>query len=322
MNTIRDYLDNMFLALPKNDNTRRAKEELLSMMEDKYLELKENGKIENEAIGIVISEFGSLEEVSEILGIEEIDFENNSPIKEVTLDDAKSYIKDVKKYFPKVALGIGITISSLAAFIFVLGLYELNILQLSESKTSLLALIMMFSIVAVGVYFIISNYSELSAYKYLIENPIHLDYQTRQEINFMKSEVTPRYKRALSLSVVSYILSVMPIFISLVLFGDDNDGAVLLSVSICILIVALASYHLILNYAIYDGVNKLLREGEYKNYNLKDHEKADRIASIYWSIIVALYLAYSFITDDWGRSWIIWPVAGVIYGGVSAFMNI
>ncbi len=34
--------------------------------------------------------------------------------------------------------------------------------------------------------------------------------------------------------------------------------------------------------------------------------------------MTAGYLAYSFITMDWQRSWIIWPVAGVLYGVVFA----
>ncbi len=69
MDTIRVYLDNMFKALPNNDKVRDAKAELLSMMEDEYLRLKEEGKSENEVVGIVINEFGNLEEVAEILGI-------------------------------------------------------------------------------------------------------------------------------------------------------------------------------------------------------------------------------------------------------------
>lgn len=59
MDTIRSYIDNMFLGYPKNEAMNHAKEELFSMMEDKYYELKNEGKTENEAIGIVISEFGN-----------------------------------------------------------------------------------------------------------------------------------------------------------------------------------------------------------------------------------------------------------------------
>ena len=63
METIRVYLDTMFRSLPDTSEVRRAKEELLAMMEDKYTELRSEGKSENEAIGQVIAEFGNAEEL-------------------------------------------------------------------------------------------------------------------------------------------------------------------------------------------------------------------------------------------------------------------
>ena len=70
METIRNYLNTMFAGLPDTPEVRRAYEELAAMMEDKYTELKEEGRSENEAVGIVISEFGNLEELAQSLGIE------------------------------------------------------------------------------------------------------------------------------------------------------------------------------------------------------------------------------------------------------------
>lgn len=72
METIKTYIENMFLNLPSTAEVQRAKRELLCMMEDKYTELKEEGKTENEAVGIVISEFGNLDEIAESLGISEV----------------------------------------------------------------------------------------------------------------------------------------------------------------------------------------------------------------------------------------------------------
>ena len=69
METIRNYLENMFRSLPNTAEVRRAKDELGQMMEDKYTELIEEGMTENAAIGTVISEFGNLDELSETLGI-------------------------------------------------------------------------------------------------------------------------------------------------------------------------------------------------------------------------------------------------------------
>lgn len=72
MNAINEYLDNMFKTFPDTPEVRRARMELAQMMEDKYTELIDEGKTENEAVGIVISEFGNLSELSDILGLDGI----------------------------------------------------------------------------------------------------------------------------------------------------------------------------------------------------------------------------------------------------------
>ena len=93
MNTIRNYLDNMFRNLPNTEEVRKAKAELLSMMEDKFEELTNEGKTENEAVGIVISEFGNLDEVAQSIGLS-MEIKNNAaPAKPMlTLDRVKEYL--------------------------------------------------------------------------------------------------------------------------------------------------------------------------------------------------------------------------------------
>ena len=78
MNVINEYLDNMFKTFPDTPEVRRARIELAQMMEDKYTELIAEGKTENEAVGIVISEFGNLSELSDILGLDGIIYEDKN----------------------------------------------------------------------------------------------------------------------------------------------------------------------------------------------------------------------------------------------------
>ena len=63
METIKNYLETMFANLPDTEETRRAKSELLSMMEDKYNELKAQGMAENAIVGTIITEFGNIDEL-------------------------------------------------------------------------------------------------------------------------------------------------------------------------------------------------------------------------------------------------------------------
>src|SRR5690606_4351725 len=69
MDAIKSYLENMFLHLPKSPEVMRAKDELSQMMEDKYNQLRSEGRTDNEAVGQVIAEFGNLDELAENLGI-------------------------------------------------------------------------------------------------------------------------------------------------------------------------------------------------------------------------------------------------------------
>jgi len=75
---------------------------------------------------------------------------------------------------------------------------------------------------------------------------------------------------------------------------------------------------IIVNEIPWSAMKCLLQIEDYSRQRKKINEKEEVIAGIYWSIVTAGYLAYSFITLDWARSWIIWPVAGVLFGAVSA----
>ena len=72
METLHNYLDFLFMKLPYNAETVRAKDELWQMMEDKYTQIRDEGKSEEEAAATVIAEFGSLEEIADELGIRDM----------------------------------------------------------------------------------------------------------------------------------------------------------------------------------------------------------------------------------------------------------
>lgn len=70
MNTIESYVETMFMNLPMTDQIINLKKDILSNMEEKYDELKSDGMSDNEAIGLVISEFGNIDELLNELEID------------------------------------------------------------------------------------------------------------------------------------------------------------------------------------------------------------------------------------------------------------
>jgi len=71
------------------------------------------------------------------------------------------------------------------------------------------------------------------------------------------------------------------------------------------------------------GYDTLLNKGVKTKQNREVEEMTERIGAIYWPLVVAIYLFWSFYTMDWGITWIVWPVAGVLFGvvyGISGFL--
>lgn len=317
MNTIRNYLDNMFLGLPQTEDVIRAKKELLAMMEDKYNELKDSGKTENEAIGIVISEFGNLDELGDTLGIKNI-LENKTDISIISYEVANNYLEDSKATAPKTALGVFLCIISPVMLLVLLGLGEMNYIKVKEDLLIAAGLIVLISLVAAGVSCFIKFSSKLEKYNDLKINLFELDYNTEQMIRNMQKQDEHAYKSVVSISVVGYILSALPIIITPLV--SEVEGLSVFSVAVTLTIVAFSTYNLISNGSINEACNVLLQQGDYSVKN-KSNKTFQTISKVYWCVIVAVYLGYSFITDDWSMSWIIWPVAGVLFGAIKAIAD-
>ncbi len=314
MNTIRNYLDNMFLGLPQTEDVARAKKELLAMMEDKYNELKNNGKTENEAIGIVISEFGNLDELGDTLGIKQV-IENKTDIPLVTYEEAKDYIDESRATAPKTALGVLLCIISPVTLLFLIGLKELNVVHAKEDLLIAAGLVVLICLVATGVLHFIRYTSKLEKYEYLKFNVFELDYKAEEMVRNIQKQDDPTYKAAVSISVVCYILSALPVIVTPLV--SEIDGLSVIAVTITLIIVALSTYNLINKSSYYEPCNVLLQQGDYSAKN-KSNKTFQTVSKVYWCVIVAVYLGYSFITNNWRMSWIIWPVAGVLFGAIKA----
>lgn len=317
MNTIKNYLDNMFLGLPQNENILKAKEELLNMMEDKYNELKNSGKTENECIGIVISEFGNLSEISDALGIKNI-VEQKSEIPTISYEKAKNYLDDSKNIAPKTAMGVMLCILSPVVLLILIGLSSIksNVsgFVLNENRAIAIGLFVILLMVAYGVSYFLRYTSKLNNYDELQKIAFILDHKTQQMVIKTKKLEEPIYNKALTISVTAYILSALPILMSSLLI--DRDGVNILSVAITLIIVALSTYNIIKNNGTRTACIVLL---QMEDYSISEKSKnLEAISRIYWSITVAIYLGYSFITGNWHKSWIIWPVAGVLYVAIEA----
>ena len=117
------------------------------------------------------------------------------------------------------------------------------------------------------------------------------------------------------------ILSVIPIFVSVCF--ENADFAPAAAVSLTLVIAGIGSAAFVLGGTYNSAVDKLLEEGDYTRIKKEKSGFVSRISSCYWLIVTAVYLLITFGIKGGNpkTSWVIWPVAGVIFAALSAFLN-
>lgn len=314
MGTIRTYLENMFMNLPKSREVLKAKEELLAMMEDKYSELKDLGKTENEAIGIVISEFGNLEELSAELGISEFmgveDKEDGK--RRVSIEEAKKYISDTIYFGKKLSIGVMLCICSPIVLILLSGIAEGTDINFGMNNAILFGLLTLFIMVAMAVGLFIFYGLKYEKYEFLKNESLHLDFATDSYIREEEEKFKITFASKIVVGVVLCMFSVVPVIVAALGF-DGSVFLITVCIGILLVMVSIAVRLFITTGMRYNSYKVLLQEGEFRESYKQKNKMSDRIGAIYWPLIVCIYLSWSFITGNWAFTWIIWPITGLLF---------
>ena len=316
MEAIRNYLETMFSNLPNTPEVQRAKNELWQMMEDKYTELKSEGKSENEAVGTVIAEFGNLEELSEDLGIRSFVCPSACINRRmVSLEEVKNYLSDRSRQACKIALGVFCCIVSITAPIFTDAI----------STSDALGCALMMVLIAIGVALFIHPAITMRKWDYLKKEPCSIDFATTGYVQDRKEHYRSTYALLLTVGIILCVLSFLPFLITDGLnpkFGRldmESLGAVtmffLIGIGVFMIVLGCNvnssfSALLQLNDATTVGGNFVPNQQPQAQYS---SPAAATVMSLYWYTVTCIYLCWSFLTFDWWITWIIWPVAGIIH---------
>lgn len=317
METIRNYLETMFMQLPNTPEVQRAKRELLTMMEDKYTELLKEGKPENEAVGIVISEFGNLDELAGDLGIGNVIHES-APVEGqlLSMEAIRDYLSMVTKRSYYIALGVLLCITCAVPII----LFD----SASNDSAVVFGVVLLFVMICGAVGLFIYSGFLASEWNFLTTTNCWIDFAGTQYVEEKRQSFKTTYALLITFGVILCIFSVVPAIVLDTLLGQIPFFEAL-SGALVLLLVGLGVFSLVFGGCKAGGYETLLRlnhtgtigatyttsqrEAERVRYKNK---MIDAIFSLYWPTVVCVYLIWSFTTFAWVISWIIWPVAALL----------
>ena len=328
METILSYLDNMFAHMPKTAEVNRAKKELSQMMEDKYNQLRSEGKTENEAIGQVISEFGNLSELAEVLGItsQVQDAIGDEHYIVVSQNEAEQYIESQKKSAKLISIGLAVLFSGLMILMLFLALDNSSFLseatrsKLPEDFLGGIGVGILLFAIAIAVYFFIQGGINHDRSDLFEREYVKLDSSTKAMLQFEKQAHLPKLRNNIAIGVTLILLGVASIVIFSALF-NGADFYIFLGVMVLFLMIAIAIPLFVSAGMVDSAYEKLLNIGDYTLERKQAQARTAKISGPYWGLITAGYLAWSFITNDWQTTWIVWPIAAVAFGAIASIIN-
>lgn len=253
--------------------------------------------------------------------LEEVEYSNydeSSSVPKITLEFAREYLEVSKNSLKRIALGVMLCILSPIALIGLLGLREMDPSTITEKVALGLGLVTLFVLVFGAVLIFINESMKLKKYEFMDKEVFDLDYGVRGVVEKMKVDANEDFRRYLIISIGLIFIAV----IQLVLGGIFESGTTLLFQT-CLLLamVSVAVFHLVYYGCVVESYSRLLQEEDYSVKKKSNRKRNEAMESLYWCSVVALYLGWSFVTFEWHRTWIIWPVAGVLYGAIEAIMN-
>ena len=242
-------------------------------------------------------------------------------IQMISMETANVYLSLLQNTSSKIALGVLLCILSPIMLIGLTGWsdHETGAFLSGEAAVSIgMTVLLLMVAVAVAIFIIYGR--KMETYDFLEKEPIELAYGVKGLVEKEKFRYESTHSRKLVLGIVLCILSAVPTMVLAI--SDKNGRLAILGVNLCLILVANGVYLLVSTGIIYGGFQRLLEEGDYTRRQKAENKRNDVIDKIYWCLVTAIYLAWSFITMEWERTWIIWPVAGVFYGAVVGISSI
>lgn len=242
--------------------------------------------------------------------------EPQSYCKKVTLEQANQFLTHASELARLYSIATALCIFAVVPLLFFLS--PLLVSVMGESTSVAVGLVLLFVFVALGVAIFIYIGFKNQPYKYLEDTIFELDYGVSGVVEQRKQDYRPYYARNNIIGVVLCVLSVIPVTVVAITKSDYTMFALCAMIVMVIIAVVLFVY----SGTRWSALQKLLAEGDYSKNGKKINGTLDKISGIYWPLVLAIYLGYSFISNNWGRSWIVWPVAAVLFAVVSAIVDL
>lgn len=251
--------------------------------------------------------------------MQENESESDRIVHKVTMEMANEYLQMIDWSAGKTAFATMLCILSPIVLLMLGAMSEMPDYHISENAAAGIGICVLIVLIAIAVTIFILCGMKTKKYEFMEKEDIETVYGVSGMVKEKRDAYHSMYVTQLVIGIACCICSVIPLFGTLAV--SESDFYMVSAVCMLLALVAIGTYFIVRSAAKMNAMNQLLEEEDYTRQKKHENKKMSGPVMVYWLIATAIYLAWSFTTNDWDRTWIIWPVVGVLFPAFYAIVN-
>ena len=251
--------------------------------------------------------------------MQENESESDRSVHKVTMEMANEYLQIIDWTAGKTAFATMLCILSPIVLLMLGAMSEMPDYHISENAAAGIGICVLIVLIAIAVTIFILCGMKTKKYEFMEKEDIETAYGVSGMVKEKRDAYHSPYVTQLVIGITCCICSVIPLFGTLAV--SESDFYMVSAVCMLLALVAIGTYFIVRSAAKMNAMNQLLEEEDYTRQKKHENKKMSGPVMVYWLIATAIYLAWSFTTNDWDRTWIIWPVVGVLFPAFYAIVN-
>lgn len=244
-----------------------------------------------------------------------------SPLRRVSFEEANAFLRVKAATAPPIAYATFLCILSPICLMILAALSETPGTVISEAVACGAGLIVLLCMVAAAVSIFILMGSKTAPYTYLEQEVFETEYGVTGMVKERREQFRPVYTRGNVIGVCLCILSLVPLFAGLIV-NEHSDLLMVLMLSVMLFLIGAGTICFIRVGIIWESFDKLLQENDYTRQKKARRRFTGALVTAYWLVVTAIFLALTFPPLNWHESWIVWPIAGVLFPALAAIYKV
>ena len=255
----------------------------------------------------------------ELVDEEFVEGVEETPIRKISLAEANDYLEQRKNASVQIAIATLLCIISPILIFLLLAFSECTSIPITENLAVGIGMVALFSLVTIAVVIYIRVGFKNAPYEFLEKEPFETEYGVTGLAREKQKTYRNTYIKYNIFGTCACILSPVPLICAAL---SGKGLLVMIMLCVTLLTVAIGVMFFIVAGVRWASMQKLLKEGEFSEKGKQKNKIIEAIGTVYWLLATAIYLGWSFLTSNWHITWVIWPIAGVLFAVVELVCNL